>query len=69
MEVQRAVAELDWRLTICCPKCKEITNLLQQDYDGDMATAIFNNKWEKLENWEVTCDSCDYEFKVSEVVY
>ena len=68
---QTPTAQLDWSLTVYCPKCDEDNDLASGKHDccSDIAQAIFTNEWDKLKGWEVTCEHCGHEFKISEVIY
>jgi hypothetical protein len=64
-------AQLDWSLYVTCPKCDESNDLSepQHDTEHDISGHIFNNRWERLKDWEVTCEHCNHEFKIEKVEY
>ena len=64
-------ALLDWSLHVDCPKCNESNDLARANHDteNDIAQAIFNNDWDKLNEWEVECEHCGHEFKIERVEY
>lgn len=64
-------ARLEWALWVYCPKCSESNDLATPTHDAEYAIAryIFQNALDKLRGWEVTCEHCGHEFKISEVEY
>lgn len=68
---EQPIAHLDWSLHVDCPKCKEDNDLADSKHDTehDIARHIFSNAWDKLNDWEVTCEHCGHEFKIKEVIY
>jgi phage terminase large subunit GpA-like protein len=64
-------ARLDWSLYVTCPKCDESNDLNSGDHDceNQIARRIFTNEWDKLKDWEVTCEHCGHEFKLAGVEY
>lgn len=64
-------ASLSWSLDVDCPACEEIIELAESPYSDDqhIVVAIFNNKWDSLKGYEVTCKYCQHEFKIDEVEY
>ena len=71
MKQEKPTANLDWSLYAHCPKCEEDNDLanLKHDSDSNIATLIFTNSWDKLKDWEVTCEHCGHEFKIEKVEY
>lgn len=70
-EARKPTALLDWGLYVDCPKCSRSNNLASSLHDGEYTIArhIFHNDWDKLRNWEVTCEGCEHEFKIERVEY
>ena len=70
-EAKKPTARLDWSLHVDCPKCGGSNDLAscQHDVEHDIARYIFNNAWDKLDGWEVTCDGCGHEFEIERVEY
>jgi hypothetical protein len=64
-------ASLSWSLDVDCPSCEEILDLAESPYaeDQDIAVAVFNNKWDALKDYEITCQFCKHEFKIDEIEY
>jgi hypothetical protein len=62
-------AQLHWSLTVTCPTCDHSTDLSNPDDDYIVAKAIFNNAWDDLKGYEVTCANCKTEFTVDQVEY
>ena len=64
-------AQLEWSLYVECPNCKESNDLAGPEHDAEhyISGFIFNNKWDKLQGWEVTCEHCQHEFKLNKVEY
>ena len=69
--IKTAKASLHWNLFVECPHCKHQNDLSDSPHDDDnyFSESIFNNRWEDCKGNEVTCESCGYEFTVSEIVY
>lgn len=65
----KAVAYFEMRLLAECPHCHDTTDLLDQDHDNDMATALTTNAWNKLKDYDVLCPTCEREFVISGVEY
>jgi ribosomal protein S27E len=65
------VARFEWSLHVDCPKCKKGNDLASPEHDGefDIAKHIFNNNWDALKGWEVTCEHCGHEFTIEKVEY
>ena len=65
------VANLEWSLHVGCPKCDESNDLASPEHDveHEIAKHIFNNNWDALKGWEVTCEHCGHEFKLERVEY
>lgn len=64
-----ACATLSWSLDVECPLCHLNNDLSNDDDDGIVAKAIFNNRWDDLVGEIFTCQECGAEFKLSEVEY
>lgn len=64
-------ARLDWSLIVECPGCSRENDLARAVHDAEYAIAryIFADQWDKLRGWEVTCEHCDHEFKISKMEY
>ena len=64
-------ARLEWSLYVDCPKCSESNDLADSQHDTEYAIArhVFNNEWDKLQGWEVTCEHCGHEFTIKKVEY
>jgi hypothetical protein len=61
-------AQLDWQLDVQCPKCEEYIDLTKNDDDCIVSSAIFNNNWDALKGFDVTC-KCGHEFQLDGVEY
>lgn len=70
-EAKKPTAFLDWGLRVECPKCNLVNDLSNSLHDGEHSIAryIFSNAWDKLRDWEVTCEGCEHEFKIERVEY
>lgn len=68
---KKPIAFLDWCLHVDCPECNESSNLANPEHDAehDIARHIFSNAWDKLNDWEVTCEHCGHEFTIERVEY
>lgn len=66
-----AIAQLDWSLEVECPNCKTDLNLADGDYDseGDISSAIFTNRWDRLNGFEICCEKCSHDFLLDSVEY
>jgi ribosomal protein S27E len=62
-------ANLSWSMDVECPKCDNYFDLVDNDDDGVVATAIFSNNWDALKEFEVTCPECGHEFEIDGVEY
>lgn len=64
-------ALLNWSLNIDCPNCDTSNDLASGDHDSEnsIAKKIFNNDWDKLKGFEITCEHCKHEFTIDEVEY
>ena len=62
-------ASLHYRLWAKCPKCNEDFDLVDQDEDHVVSTAIFSNKWDGLKGYETYCPKCKHEFQIKEIEY
>jgi Zn finger protein HypA/HybF involved in hydrogenase expression len=71
MKQEKPIANLDWSLYVYCPKCEQDNDLARarHDRENDIAKHIFSNDWDKLNDWEVTCEHCSHEFKIEKVEY
>lgn len=67
----KPIANLEWSLYVHCPKCGDSNDLAghEHDVDHDIAHHIFTNNWDRLDGWEVTCESCGHEFTIERVEY
>jgi hypothetical protein len=65
------IAILDWSLHVDCPKCDKSNDLARARHDPEnrIAAAIFQNKWDTLQGWEVECEHCCHEFTIEKVEY
>ena len=54
-----------------CPSCEKILDLADSPYadNQDIIVAVFNNNWDALKGYEVTCKFCKHEFKIDEIEY
>lgn len=70
-EAKHPTANLEWSLHVTCPNCEESNDLSDQTHDAEnnIARHIFNNDWDKLNGWEVTCEHCGHDFTIEEVEY
>jgi hypothetical protein len=70
-EARKPTALLNWGLHVDCPKCGESNDLASSPHDTEhyIAGHIFSNTWDKLDDWEVTCEHCDHEFTIGRVEY
>lgn len=63
------IAWLHYSITVRCPKCRHVTDLAEEDAEHSIAAHIFNNDWDGLRGWEVTCSDCEHEFTIAKVEY
>ena len=65
------IAYVEWSLNVECPKCKLDNDLARSIHDGgnDIARHIFNNEWDVLKGWEITCEHCKFEFLLDDIIY
>lgn len=65
------IAVLSYHLFVDCPKCNEQLDLSDSPHDdeGYFSTSIFNNRWSDLDDSEVTCEHCNHQFTVAEIIY
>lgn len=74
-EVKQTVTPiLSWSLDCECPHCKEDLDLERlgecyPDHAAEISQAIFNNKWDDLEDYEFPCPECDKDIVIKEIVY
>lgn len=70
-EELKPTARLEWSLYVSCPKCELSNDLAGPGHDGeyDVSRHVFNNNWDKLKGWEVTCEHCGHEFTIDKVEY
>jgi DNA-directed RNA polymerase subunit RPC12/RpoP len=68
---EKPIANLYWHLYVDCPKCGDSNDLADYEHDAEneIAGCIFNNEWQKLQGWEVTCAHCQHEFEIEKVEY
>jgi Zn finger protein HypA/HybF involved in hydrogenase expression len=71
MQTSTPTALLEWSLYVDCPKCDASNDLADShhDVDHDISRRIFSNQWDKLDDWEITCEKCGHEFKIEKVEY
>ncbi len=64
-------ALLDWSLRVDCPQCDKENDLADHEHDEEYRIAghIFENRWDSLNGWEVTCKHCGHEFTIEKVEY
>ena len=67
-DTKKPVAHLRWSVDVECPKCREVFNIAEKDYDSIVSNAIFSNDWNKLKGLEVTC-GWGHSFEIEEVDY
>lgn len=67
--MKSAKATVEWSLNIDCPHCGREHDLSQDDDDGIISKAIFNNKWEELAGTQIECSKCRLTFFIEEVEY
>ena len=67
--MEKVKVSLHYRLWVNCPKCNEDFDLVDQDDDNVVSTAIFTNKWGDLEGYEIYCPKCEHEFEIKEIEY
>ena len=69
--MSKPIANLNWSLTVDCPKCDFMNDLANTHHDSEssIATHIFSNDWDSLDGWEVTCEECSHEFTIDKVEY
>ncbi len=70
-EAKKPTAFLDWGLCVECPKCSLSNDLSSSLHDGEHSISryIFSNAWDKLRDWEVTCEGCEHELTIERVEY
>lgn len=70
-ELESAEVQLHYSLIVECPYCKEEYDLCDQDDDGQYSTPIFNNKWDDIKGFEITCPrpDCDMVATIKSVEY
>lgn len=66
--VKSEIAYLSFSLDVTCPYCEKDEDISDDDSDGIIARAIFNNNWHELEGYEVTC-TCGETFLIEKVEY
>lgn len=68
---EKPKAQLDWSLTVECPKCKNDFDAVEQDAcnDNSLANLVFNNKWDLADGRELVCPACDHEFEIGGIEY
>ena len=71
MTTTKPTAQLEWSLYVSCPQCDESNDLADPAHDGENSIArhVFNNEWDRLRGWEVTCEHCGHEFTIEKVEY
>lgn len=64
-------AYLEYSVNVDCPKCEESNDITDSEHDTEceVPKALFNNKWDDLKGFDVTCEHCGHEFKIEEVEY
>jgi C4-type Zn-finger protein len=70
--MKKAIAQLEFSILIECPWCTEeidLANYYLTDECQIIAKYIFNNKWEKLVDYELTCPCCDQKFLMEKLEY
>jgi len=69
--LKKAVASLDWSLSIECPCCHADFDLSNYDseYDYTLSKAIFNDNWDDLIGEVVDCPYCGEQFEMEDVNY
>ncbi|MES3011975.1 MAG: hypothetical protein V4738_14395 [Pseudomonadota bacterium] len=67
----KPIAQLDWSLRVDCPKCGEENDLAKGEHDPEYRIAghVFQDRWEKLNDWKVTCQHCGHKFTIEKVEY
>ncbi len=68
-EIIKPTAILYWSLDVSCQHCEHQIDMAILDDDSAVATALFNNRWDKLKGHEVACPSCKREFEIAGVEY
>lgn len=63
------IAHLFFSLDIKCPNCHHEFDALDQDYDNYVSTHLFNNEWDKIKGYNLTCTICKHEFEITKVEY
>lgn len=63
------IAYLEYCVNVNCPECGWETDISQDDEDAIVANAIFNNNWDSLKGFDVTCSHCSLEFTLDSVEY
>lgn len=65
------IAYLEWSLHVACPACSQSNDIARANHDTEnmIARHIFTDQWQRLEQWEVTCEHCNHEFTIDKVVY
>ena len=67
--MKKTMSSLYVNLYVECPYCESVIDLFEEDSDYIYSMAIFNNKWEDIENQEEYCPNCKKEFLVEGIEY
>ena len=65
----KPIANLHYSVNAYCPHCKTYTDIAKDDPDNIVSNAIFNNKWDALNGYEVICEECHKPFEIEKVEY
>lgn len=61
-------AYLDFNVWVDCPDCNASLNITDED-DGNFTEKLFGGRWDELQDYDVYCDNCEYEFQIEKVEY
>lgn len=71
--MKKVMGIASYEVIVECPKCKEDFDTIEQDQeaDGEITTAMFENTINSCRNMDVgiTCPNCEYEMILDEIRY
>ncbi len=61
--------ELSFNLRVKCPFCDDGFCLELQGCNEEIVKSVFNNEWNKADEYDLYCDKCDNVFEHGGVIY